>query len=96
MTVLAALVAPVCERCPTVCDPLRGRGQAARGRLVVGARGRALTDGSGGRLSVSTIYDECLGVGGIAGCRCVKLALITPFVHFSCFCLVPLWWKNSG
>lgn len=75
----------------------RSVGQAAPGRLVVEARGRALTDGSGGRLSVSTNYDERrLGVCEIAGCRCVKLALITPFVDLSCFCLVPLRWKTAG
>lgn len=44
-----------------------------------------LIDESGGLVSISTNYDECLDVCGISECRCVKLTLINPFVYFSCF-----------
>lgn len=49
------------------------------------AGGYVLIDESGGLVSISTNYDECLDVCGISECRCVKLTLINPFVYFSCF-----------
>lgn len=87
---------PSVERPTTDLDALSSRRQthqpskpdSARGPLCgpggAEARGYVLIDESGGLVSISTNYDKRLHVCGISECRCVKLTLINPFVHFSC------------